>query len=203
MSETYILRQGMGFFSAGTYSNPVESHEAGETFREIWCRCTGAGHVYGSRVNVQVSNAAATSSNAIRAELDFTHTSGHAVGGGSAIHAAADIGSTNTGHAGLLSGLNASIIVPADTRSMQGTYAALSLQTQIGANNTMPALSTSFIYAADASSVKAPAFLHWGQAEAAGTGVVDEAVTGGAAAMSLAVNINGVMGYIPIHAATA
>ena len=155
MTKTYISRQGMGYSSAGTYSQPVESHEPGETFREIWCRCTGAGHVYGSRVNVQVSNIAATSSNAIRAELDFTHASGHAVGGGAAIHAAAEIGSGNTGHAGLLAGLNASIIAVTDTRSLQGTYCALSLQTAFGANNTMPA-ATSFIRMANAGSVLSP-----------------------------------------------
>jgi hypothetical protein len=145
----------MGYFSAGTYSNPVESDEAGETFRELWAKCTGAGHVYGSRINVQVSNAAATTSQAIRAELDFTHTSGYAVGGGSAIHAAAELGAGNTGHAGLLAGLNASIIAAAESRSLQGTYCALSLQTEFKTGNTMPA-ATSFIRMADAGAVKSP-----------------------------------------------
>ena len=153
--RTYILREDSGFMNAGTYSQPVESHEAGETFRALWAKCTGAGHVYGSRVNVQVSNAAATSSNAIRAELDFTHTSGYAVGGGAAIHAASEIGATNTGHAGLLAGLNASIIAAADTRSLQGTYCALSLQTEFKTGNTMPA-TTSFIRMADSGAVDSP-----------------------------------------------
>ena len=157
--EHYISRKSTGYMNAGTYSAPVTSDAAGETFRQLWAKCTGAGHVYGQRVNIQVSNPAATSSNAIRAELDFTHTSGYAVGGGAAIHAASELGATNTGHAGLLAGLNASIIAAADTRSLQGTYCALSCQTEFKAGNTMPAATTSFIRCADAGAVKSPLFL--------------------------------------------
>lgn len=153
--EAYINRDGMGYASAGTYSVPITSHEAGETFRELWAKCDGAGHVYGQRVNIQVSNIASTTSNAIRAEMDWLHASGHAAGGGAAIHAASELGTGNTGHAGLLAGLNAAIIVAAESRSLQGTYCALSLQTEFKTGNTMPA-TTSFIRMADAGAVDSP-----------------------------------------------
>lgn len=184
--------------NVGTYSVPVLSTDAGKTFRALWAKCTGAGHVYGLRLNIQVTNAAATSSNALRAELDCYHTSGSAMGGGAAIHAAADLGPTNTGHVGLLAGLNASILVSGtDARSLQGTYAALSLQSQIGANNTMPPLTSAFIFAQDAGSVKLPAFIFWNQAAAASSAF--EAKTAQAnEAMVMAVNVNGVMWYVPM-----
>ena len=146
----------MGYDKSGSYSLPITSDEAGETFKELWAKCTGAGHVYGQRLNIQVSNIASTSSNALRAEIDFTHASGYAIGGGSAIHAAAELGSGNTGHAGLMAGLNAAIITAAESRSLQGTYTCLSLQTEFKTGNTLPAATTSFIRFANAGAVKAP-----------------------------------------------
>lgn len=146
------------YIEGGTFAAPILSAAAGETFRELWARCTGAGHVYGERVYAEITNAAATSSNAIRAELGLYHTSGAVVTGGSALHAATYLGPTNTGVAGLMAGLNASIIVQDDTRSLAGTYAALSLQTEFKAGNTMPANSTSFIRFADTLAIQAPLF---------------------------------------------
>lgn len=173
VSLRHIMTYDAGLMSAGTYSDPVTSDEAGETFRELWAKCTGAGHVYGQRVNIQVTNAAATSSNAIRAELDLYHTSGAAMGGGAAIHAAADIGPTNTGHAGLLAGLNAAIIAAADTRSLSGAYCALSLQTEFKAGNTMPKY-TSFIRFTDAGAVRSPQLFDLSGITANAAGAVEE-----------------------------
>lgn len=155
INRQYRLKVDSVYMSAGAYQNPVVSDKAGDTFRELWAKCTGAGHVYGYRVNIQVTNIAATSSNAIRAELELLHASGHAVSGGSGLHAAAEIGADNDGHAGLLAGLNASIIAALDTRSLQGTYCALSCQTEFKAGNTMPA-GTSHIRFTDAGAVRCP-----------------------------------------------
>ncbi len=154
----WLTLTGIGYMTAGTYGVPVLSVAAGETFLELWAKCTGAGHVYGQRLNIQVTNVAATSSQALRAELDLYPSTAGMPAGGSAGHFALELGANATGVSGLACGLNASIILSLATRSLQGTYCALSLQTQIAAGNTMPG-TTSFIRMADAGSVKSPFLL--------------------------------------------
>lgn len=158
VTTAWLQYHGVGFMSAGTYSVPVLSAEAGETFYELWAKCTGAGHVYGQRLNIQVTNVAATTSQAIRAELDLYPATAGSPAGGSAGHFAAELGPLATGVDGLFAGLNASVILSEATRSLQGTYCALSLQTEFKASNTMPE-TTSFIRFADAGTVKSPFLL--------------------------------------------
>ena len=155
-----FLLANIGFMSAGTYSDPVSMVGVGVTsFHELWCKVTGAlGRGYAQRLNIQVTGLTAKSSNALRAELDILHASGYAAQGGAAVHAATELGTGNTGVSQGVYGLNASFIIAAETRSLQGTYAAINLQTQIGANNTMPS-TTSFIATNDASTVKCPHYL--------------------------------------------
>jgi len=187
------------YIEGGAWGSPLESRAAGETFRELWAKCTGAGHVYGERIYMEASNVASTSSQALRAEAVFSHASGHVASGGSAIHAAVELGVGNDGVAGILAGLNASVIAAAESRTIWGTFCALSLQSEIKAGNTLPANASSFIRCADAGAVKLPVFLHWGQAAAAGTGV--RALTaGGNGAMTIVVNVNGTNWYIPLSA---
>jgi len=156
VTTAWLHYDGVGFMSAGTYSVPVLSTAAGEAFYELWAKCSGAGHVYGQRLNIQVTNVAATSSQALRAELDLYPSTAGAPAGGSAGHFAAELGALATGVTGLFAGLNASLILSAATRSLQGTYCALSLQSQIKAGNTMPGATTSFIRMADAETLKMP-----------------------------------------------
>lgn len=153
----WLALHKVGFMSAGTWGSPVISTEAGETFMELWAKCTGAGHVYGRRVNLQVTNPLATTSNAGRFELDLYPTSGTPAGG-AAMHAAAELGADADGISGLLAGLSGSLIMSAATRSPSGTYACLVLQSEIKAGNTPPA-TTSFIRAADVGAVDLPLFL--------------------------------------------
>lgn len=155
-SETLRLRQGVGIMSAGTYSVPVLSDAPGETFRQIWAKCTGAGHVYGLRVNIQASNATPNTHNAGRFELDLTAGSG-LPGGGAAIHAALDLSAGAGGISGVAVGVNASMLIGLDSRNLTGKFACLGLQTAIGANNTFGEIM-SFIWFNDAGNVKCPYF---------------------------------------------
>lgn len=147
----------VGRINAGTYSDPVLSAAAGETFAAWWVKCTGAGHVYGMRVNVQASNVTPNTHNAGRFELDLTGTGG-LPGGGSAIHAASDLGAGNAGISGLFSGLNASMIVGLGTGALAGKFASLSLQTQLKTGVTFGE-DMSFMALIDAGAVKCPTFL--------------------------------------------
>lgn len=60
-----------------------------------------------------------------------------------------------TGVSGLGAGLRATLAAEADTRTLAGTLAALQVDSDVGANNTLGA-GTSFIRVADNSSVKIP-----------------------------------------------
>lgn len=153
----WLRLDAVGYMKAGTYSSPVESAEAGETFHEFWLKCSGDGHVYGLRFNVQVSGASATSSNAGRFELDLTAGAG-AAPSAAAIHSATDLAAGYTGTSGVQAGLNASMLIGADSRALIGKFASILLQSQIGLGNTF-AENGSFIACLDASSVKWPFFL--------------------------------------------
>ena len=158
-----FLLANVGFMSAGSYSDPVSMVGVGVTsFHELWCKVTGvSGRGYAQRLNLQKTGLTSKRSQALRAELDALHASGHAAQGGSAVHAASELGTGNDGVTGYLAGLSASIIVASESRSLQGTYAALFLQTEFKADNTMPAATTSFIYVNDASTVKSPLYLNF------------------------------------------
>lgn len=146
-----------GGIHAGTYSDPVLSAAAGQTFSEIWAKLTGEGHGYVLRLHLQAASATPNTHNALRAELDLTAGSG-LPGGGAAIHAASDLYAGAAGISGLFAGLNAAMIIGADSRALTGKFGALVLQSEIGAGNTFGE-NGSFLVLIDSSDVKFPTFL--------------------------------------------
>jgi len=101
--------------------------------------------------------------------------------------------------AGILSGLSGTLTIASEARSLQGTYACLVLQSEVKASNTVPALSSAFIFAQDAGAVKLPAFIHWGQA-GADNSAFEAKTAQSAGAMTMVVNVNGVLWYVPMSA---
>lgn len=158
-----LVLNGIAFMQTGEYGTPVEDSRDtggdGLAFHELWAKVTHASaRGYAQRLYMEASGLTARTGNALRAEFLLSHASGHAAGGGAGVHGTAELAVDNDGVAGILAGLSGSIIVASQSRSLAGTYAALVLQTEFKASNTMPP-TTSFIWFNDAGTVKAPFFL--------------------------------------------
>ena len=93
----------------------------------------------------------------LRAEYQQAHTSGKASGGGQAVHAEAILGTGNVGVEGYLAALRGVLNISAETRNLEGRFAACFLTTVIGTGNVMPD-TTSFIAMEQGGNV-APAYL--------------------------------------------
>lgn len=118
-------------------------------------------------VDLRVTQEAASGDNRL-AYLRFTLTGG---GGGDCVRAFARIAAaTGTAHglhatlqinvapgaiSGLAAGVRATLAAEAASRTLTGTLAALQVDSDVGANNTLPA-QTAFIRVADNNSVKIP-----------------------------------------------
>jgi hypothetical protein len=86
----------------------------------------------------------------------FTKVNATGVAGAFGLHATVQIqDDATTGITGLATGGRCTLAAEADTRTLGGTLAALQVDSDIGANNTVGA-ATSFIRVADNSSVKIP-----------------------------------------------
>ena len=189
----WLTLDGVLYMAAGTYETPAVNTAGGTgqvEFHSLWTKMTHAtARGYGHRVSLELTGVSSRTSNAGRFELWLSAPSGQTQGGGAAIHAAAYLGVGNTGHAGALAGLNASLVVDEEERSCAGTYGAIYLQTEIKTGNTLQ--ESAFILARDAGAVKAEYFLYILQAAAANS-MVRALTPGATAAMTLTINVNGV-----------
>lgn len=135
---------------SGTSAAPESITGADKNFLGYWLKCTAtSGTTRGIYMRLYIAGAGQSGETA----RFFTTVNGVA-GGTGGIHGAHITGSLDaTGTcAGLLVGCRATLGVSAATRSLSGTFAALQVDSDIGANNTMPG-TTSFIRVANNSSV--------------------------------------------------
>lgn len=98
---------------------------------------------------------AAGSGDAVRANAEVI---GVAAANAFGLHSTAKLAADGT-ITGLMNGVRATLEVAAASRSLSGTFAALQVDSYIGAGNTMPAGTTSFIRVADVGSVRIGALL--------------------------------------------
>jgi hypothetical protein len=125
----------------------------------------------------------------------FCKVNATGVAGGFGVHSTVQIqDDATTGITGLANGVRATLAAEADTRTLGGTMAALQVDSDIGANNTLPA-QTAMIRVADNNTVKIPNFLS--VASGAGCYNTETPTTVDA---SLSIYIEGVgTRYIPIY----
>jgi hypothetical protein len=129
----------------------------------------------------------------------FCKVNATGVAGGFGLHATLQIqDDATTGITGLAVGARATLAAEADTRTLGGTLAALQVDSDIGANNTLGG-NTAFIRIADNNSVKIPNFLHF----AAGTVVANTTETAATQAGSIKVNVAGTTKYIALYTASS
>lgn len=125
----------------------------------------------------------------------FTKVNATGVAGAFGVHATVQIqDDATTGITGLATGTRATLAAEADTRTLGGTLAALQVDSDIGANNTLPAI-TSFIRVADNNSVKIPNLFHF----ASGVTVANTTETVATQAGSIQVDVGGTTKHIALY----
>ncbi len=124
----------------------------------------------------------------------FTKVNATGVAGGFGLHATMQIqDDATTGITGLACGARATLAAEADTRSLGGTLAALQVDSDIGANNTLPG-TNSFIRVADNGAVDVDNLF-----DIPATGCLTGAKATGITDNGLSVRLGGVAGEIPFH----
>jgi hypothetical protein len=129
----------------------------------------------------------------------FTKVNATGVAGGFGLHATVQIqDDATTGITGLATGGRCTLAAEADTRTLGGTLAALQVDSDIGANNTLGA-ATSFIRVADNSSVKISNLFSF-----AASGSVITGTTASTAAGAITVYVEGTgTRYLQLYSAVA
>src|SRR5574341_905286 len=141
---------GAGISTAGSR---VTISAADKNFAGFWLESTAAsGTVRGIYMRLYFKGASAGGGETARF---FSAVEGVTVGGG--VHGAHITASLDaTGQvSGLMAAVRATLGATAATKTVTGTLAALQVDSDVGANNTLPA-SCAFIRVADNSSVKLP-----------------------------------------------
>jgi hypothetical protein len=119
------------------------------------------------------------------------------VAGGFGTHSTVQI-QTGSGVTGLANGVRATLAAQSESRTLTGTLAALQVDSDVGASNTLPGI-TSFIRVADNNSVKIPNLFHF----AAGNVVANTTETASTQAGSIKVDVEGTTKYIALYTTSA
>lgn len=182
---------------------------SGSTLGSLYKTGTGAAQVVDVRARADTASGA-------DARILYARLHQYGLGGGEAVRAYAFAQNAATATDGTLNGLHASLSVATSsaisgaghaarltleaasaTRTLGGTVSALNLDSNIGANNTVPANSWSFISISKSGSVDMPLFLNILDDQ------VESSAASGAALKSLKVKLtDGSYGYINILAAS-
>ena len=141
-------------FALGTSSSPETSATNEKEF--IGCYLESSGQTsYGMRIQLEKTSATAGAPRALTLRTILGHSSGFTPQGANSVDARVTLETGNTGISGEMHAMESQCRVDAESRVVQGTYAAHKFTNQFGANNTMPA-STFFHRFYDAGDVKTP-----------------------------------------------
>ncbi|MBE9570162.1 MAG: hypothetical protein IMF11_06030 [Proteobacteria bacterium] len=191
---------GIVMGSSGTpLSSSIEEHKF------IDCHYTAEGkNIFGWYLSLSQTYAIDGAPRGLTIRTSLDHTSGHGPQGANAIDARATLGATNTGISGEMHAMESQLKVAADTRSLNGTYAAHKFTNYFKDGNTMPA-TTFFLRFVDqnGSSVATPLMFDFSglTAGAANCIVANSAALAAAEYFLRVKSPDGGVGYIPILSA--
>jgi hypothetical protein len=193
-TDTSLQDAGVILAGTGTSGTPATTAVADKAFYKFYTESTAtSGDSRGIYWQHFLSGNGATGDCA----RFFAKVNSATVAGGFGTHSTVQI-QTGSGVTGLANGVRATLAAQSESRTLTGTLAALQVDSDVGASNTLPGI-TSFIRVADNNSVKIPNLFHF----AAGNVVANTTETASTQAGSIKVDVEGTTKYIALYTTSA
>lgn len=205
-SKGFYMLENVGHLSGGTStSDYVTSYNTAEKFLNFYFQAAAAsGSARGMYMRLNFATAGSQAGEAVRA---YTTVSAALTGGNTTAGIHASLALTAAGsQAGLGVGLRATLDAAAATRTLTGTYAALQVDSNFGAGNTVDGQKVSFIRVADVGAVQMPYLFDFSSLTAADSAAAIQADSGAVSTIYGYARVlcpGGAVGYIAIYAAHA
>ena len=122
----------------GTSGTPLTSSTEEKKFLSCYYTATGK-NIFGWYLSISQTYATSGAPRGLTIRTSLDHTTGHAVQGANSVDARVTLGADNTGISGEMHAMESQLKVDADTRSVNGTYAAHKFTNYFKTGNTMPA----------------------------------------------------------------
>lgn len=187
----------------GTSGTPLSNSTEEHHFVDAYYTAAGK-NIFGWYLSISQTYATDGAPRGLTIRTSLDHTSGHTVQGANSIDARVTLGATNTGISGEMHAMESQLKVDADTRSLNGTYAAHKFTNYFKDGNTMPA-TTFFLRFVDqnGSSVATPLMFDFSGITAGASNciVANTAALASAEYFLRVKSPDGGTGYIPILSA--